>query len=105
MISHTHVPRLLPWTGPAGKPAYLLGGGAGRISRIADTIERDQLGMADDLLDDAAEALADRTATRDQLRSMLGLMTQSLTDVHRIAESRGARLPAPAYEDHASWNN
>ncbi|WP_405685705.1 hypothetical protein OG204_16415 [Streptomyces sp. NBC_01387] len=62
MISHTHVPRLLPWTGPAGKPAYLLGGGAGRISRIADTIERDQLGMADDLLDDAAEALADRTA-------------------------------------------
>ncbi|WP_326694575.1 hypothetical protein [Streptomyces sp. NBC_01766] len=65
MISHTHVPRLLPWTGPAGKPAYLLDGGAGRISRIADTIERDQLGMADDLLDDAAEALADRTATRE----------------------------------------
>jgi hypothetical protein len=43
--------------------------------------------------------LTDHTVTPAQLRFLLARMTESLTDVHRIAESRGARLPEPAYGD------
>lgn len=39
--------------------------------------------------------LADRRATVPRLRFLLARMSESLTDVHRIAESRGARLPVP----------
>lgn len=53
--------------------------------------------MAGDLLDHAADMLTDHTVTPAQLRFLLARMTESLTDVHRIAESRGARLPEPAY--------
>ncbi|MEU1211271.1 hypothetical protein ABZ424_02165 [Streptomyces sp. NPDC005790] len=38
--------RLLPWTGLDGKPCYVLGDGAGYVSRIADDVESVQLGMA-----------------------------------------------------------
>ncbi|MEV6795355.1 hypothetical protein AB0M87_25955 [Streptomyces sp. NPDC051320] len=82
-----------------GKPAYLVGDGTGYLSRVADNIESVQLGMASDLLGHAADMLADRTATPHQLRFVLARMTESLTDVHRIATSRGARLPASADED------
>ncbi|GAA2661902.1 hypothetical protein [Streptomyces vastus] len=85
--------RLLPWAGPEGKRCYLLTNGTGCLSRIADTIESVQLEMADDLLDHAADMLADHRATPAQLRFLLARMTEALTDVHRIAESRGARLP------------
>jgi hypothetical protein len=47
--------------------------------------------MADDLLDHAADMLADHRATSAQLRFLLARMAEALTDVHRIAESRGAR--------------
>lgn len=92
-------PRLLPWTGGGGKPCYLVTDGTGHLSRVADTVEAVQLGMAGDLLDHAADLLADPRATPDQLRFLLARMREALTDVHRIAESRGARLPAPADED------
>jgi hypothetical protein len=65
------------------------------VSRVADNIESVQLGMAGDLLDHAADMLNDRTTTADQLRFMLARMNEALTDVKRIADSRGARLPAP----------
>lgn len=31
--------RLLPWAGPEGKPCYVLGGGTGHVSRVADDVE------------------------------------------------------------------
>ncbi|UUU22303.1 hypothetical protein [Streptomyces sp. DSM 40750] len=85
--------RLLPWTGVDGKRCYLVGDGEGYVSRLADNIESVQLGMAGQLLDHAADMLADRRATAPQLRFLLARMSEALTDVHRIAESRGARLP------------
>jgi hypothetical protein len=91
--------RLLPWTGPEGKPCYLVGDGTGYLSRVADTVESVQLGMAGELLDHAADMLADRRATPVQLRFLAARMVEALRDVHRIAESRGARLPAPADDD------
>lgn len=82
--------RLLPWAGAEGKPCYLVSDGIGPVSRLADTVERVQLGMADNLLDHAADMLADRRATPAQLRFLLARMSESLTDVLRIAQSRGA---------------
>jgi hypothetical protein len=84
--------RLLPWTGSEGQPCYLVGDGAGRVSRLADTVERVQLDMAGDLLGHAADILADRRATPAQLRFLLARTIEALTDVRRIADSRGARL-------------
>lgn len=92
----TETARLLPWSGPEGKPCYLIGDGTGYLSRVADNIECVQLGMAGELLDHAADMLGDEKATSAQLRFLAARMAEALRDVHRIAESRGARLPAAA---------
>ncbi|MEH0471572.1 hypothetical protein QA943_22490 [Streptomyces sp. B21-097] len=86
-----HTPRLLPWTTPEGKPAYVVGDGTGHVSRVADDMERVQLAMAGELLGHAEDLLADRGATGAQLRWLLARMCESLTAVHRVAQSRGAR--------------
>ncbi|MGW0082037.1 hypothetical protein [Streptomyces sp. NPDC003393] len=91
--------RLLPWSNPDGKPCYLVTDGTGYLSRVADTIESVQLGMAGDLLDHAADMLADRRATPAQLRFLLARMSEALTDARRIAQSRGARLRPPGHDD------
>ncbi|MFJ3692634.1 hypothetical protein ACIPW9_00790 [Streptomyces sp. NPDC090052] len=91
--------RLLPWSNLNGDPCYLLGDVGGttpsHISRVADNIESVQLGMADDLLDHAADLLGDQQATAHQLRFLAARLTESLHDIHRIARSRGGRLLAP----------
>ncbi|MCX4880935.1 MULTISPECIES: hypothetical protein [unclassified Streptomyces] len=94
-MSTTQMARLLPWSTPEGNPCFLHGDGNGYLSRLADNIESVQLGMAGELLDHAADMLADRKATPDQLRFVLARMSEALRDVHRIAESRGARMPVP----------
>ncbi|MFD7322855.1 hypothetical protein ACFV9D_17475 [Streptomyces sp. NPDC059875] len=84
--------RLLPWTGPEGKPCYVVGDGTGYVSRLADEIESVQLGMADDLLGHASDLLADQGVTSGELRYLACRLSESLRDVTRVAESRGARL-------------
>ncbi|WP_413753621.1 hypothetical protein NRF20_29560 [Streptomyces sp. R-74717] len=86
-----HTFRLLPWTGSEGKPCYVLGDGAGYVSRMADGIESVQLGMAGDLLGHAADLLADRRVTGVELHFLASRLTESLRDVKRIAESRAMR--------------
>ncbi|MFJ3928691.1 hypothetical protein [Streptomyces sp. NPDC090029] len=86
--------RLLPWAGDGGKPCYLVGDGDGCLSRVADTIESVQLGMAADLLGHTDDLLSDRTATPEQLRYAIARLAESLREVHRVARSRGARLAA-----------
>ncbi|MET7698053.1 hypothetical protein [Streptomyces sp. NPDC005485] len=88
--------RLLPWTGPEGKPCYLAGDGCGYLSRIADGIESVQLGRAGELLGHAADLLADRETDAGELRFLAHRLIEALRDVKRVAESRGARLPEPA---------
>lgn len=87
----TEAARLLPWTGAGGKPCYLIGDGTGHLSRVAATIESVQLGMAGELLDHAADLLADHRTTAERLCFLGCRLAESLCDVHRIAESRGAR--------------
>lgn len=91
--------RLLPWTGPEGKPCYVLGDGAGYVSRMADNVESVQLGMAGDLLGHAADLLADRKVTGAELHFLASRLSESLHDVKRVAESRGSRLSATAGPD------
>lgn len=94
----TSTGRLLPWSSPEGKPCYLIGDGTGYVSRVADNVESVQLDMAAELLDHAADMLDDRQVTPEQLRFVVARMVEALRDVHRIAKSRGARLPTPAYD-------
>lgn len=86
--------RLLPWDGDGGRPCYLAGDGDGYVSRVADNVESVQLGMAGDLLRHVEDMLRDPSATPEQLRYAVARLAESLRDVHRIARSRGARLPA-----------
>ncbi|UYQ62226.1 hypothetical protein [Streptomyces peucetius] len=97
----TEATRLLPWSGPEGKPCFLVTDGEGYVSRVADNIESVQLGMATDLLGHVEDLLRDPSATPEQLRYVVARLAESLREVHRIARSRGARLkPAPAGTGH-----
>ncbi|MEU7634542.1 hypothetical protein AB0C11_00440 [Streptomyces sp. NPDC039016] len=92
-------PRLLPWTTPEGNPCFLLpSDGTGYVSRLADRLESEQLGSAAVLIEDAERILADRSWTPGELHLLTVELKNSLVTTHRVAESRGARLPVPAYE-------
>ncbi|MGV9703026.1 MULTISPECIES: hypothetical protein [Streptomyces] len=81
--------RLLPWTGPEGKPCYLSTDDRdGFMSRLADNIESIQLGSAAELLDQV-ESLTEEQATPEDLRLLAKEMAGALRDVLRIATSRG----------------
>ncbi|OIJ85056.1 hypothetical protein BIV24_29410 [Streptomyces colonosanans] len=84
--------RLLPWTSAEGKPCYLVGGGAGYVSRVADQIESVQLGMAGELLGHADALLTEHGVTAVELHYLARRLSESLRDVKRVADSRGARL-------------
>lgn len=86
--------RLLPWTGADGKPCYLVGDGEGHVSQLADQIEGLQLGMADGLLDHADALLTEHRLTGEELHYLARRLSESLRDVKRVADSRGARLPS-----------
>lgn len=96
---HTEV-RLLPWAGSGGKPCYLSGDGSGGyLSRLADNMEAVQLGLAADLIKEARTVLDARKWTPGELHLLTVRLTEALTDVHRVAESRGARLADMSWTD------
>jgi len=100
MTGHIDVARLLPWAGPEGKPCYLASDGdGGCLSRLADNMEAVQLGLAADLIKEARIVLDGRKWTPGELHLLAVQLTEALTDVHRVAESRGARLADPVWDD------
>ncbi|WP_225101427.1 hypothetical protein [Streptomyces sp. CoH27] len=85
--------RLLPWSGPEGKPCYLnTDDKTGYMSRLADNIEAVQLGTAAELLEHASETLDDQEAGLEDLRRLAKELTCALRDVLRVATSRGHLL-------------
>ncbi|MET9107635.1 hypothetical protein [Streptomyces zhihengii] len=81
--------RLLPWTGPEGKPCYLSTDDRHSfMSRLADNIESIQLGMAAEVLDHATTTLRDKHATPGDLRFLANELTSALADTLRVATSR-----------------
>ncbi|MEW2484967.1 hypothetical protein [Streptomyces sp. NPDC048411] len=95
--------RLLPWSGPEGKPCYLsTDDRGGYMSRLADNIEAVQLGTAAQLLQQASETLDDQDAALDEMRHLAKELTGALREVLRVATSRGHLLAVseprePAY--------
>lgn len=97
MTPHNEL-RLLPWSGPDGKPCYLSADEAdSHLSRLADNTEAVQLGLGAELLDHALEVLADTDADPNELRLLAQDLTGALRDAVRVATSRGQRLPWPAH--------
>ncbi|MGW1751897.1 hypothetical protein ACWCRD_41075 [Streptomyces sp. NPDC002092] len=95
--------RLLPWETDLGKPCFLsVSGGRSALSRLADTIEADQLRDGADVLKGARAVLDDQKAGEHALRLALRAATHCLGDVLRIADSRGARLRAPDNSDEGA---
>ncbi|MFJ4948036.1 hypothetical protein [Streptomyces sp. NPDC088760] len=86
--------RLLPWSGPDGKPCYLnTDDKGGYMSRLADNMESVQLGMAAELLEQVSATLSGDSAPED-VRLLADKLTGSLRDVLRVAISRGHLLAA-----------
>ncbi|MEW1627228.1 hypothetical protein AB0387_07325 [Streptomyces sp. NPDC089173] len=85
--------RLLPWSGPGGKPCYLSTDNPdGYMSRLADSIEAIQLGTASGLLEEASEALGNQDMSLDEMRCLVAELTGALRDIFRVATSRGHLL-------------
>ncbi|MGW4551481.1 hypothetical protein ACWEN4_34805 [Streptomyces violaceorubidus] len=85
--------RLLPWSGPEGKPCYLsTDERGGYMSRLADNVEAVQLGMAAELLEEASETLSGRDVALDEMQRLAKELSGALRDVLRVATSRGHLL-------------
>ncbi|TXS55763.1 hypothetical protein EAO77_06045 [Streptomyces sp. t39] len=89
MTAPAHL-RLLPWTGPEGKPCYLsTDDRRSFMSRLADNIESIQLGIAVNLLEQATEVLNDAHAEPGDLHRLAHELAGALTEILRVAVSRG----------------
>ncbi|KOU79351.1 hypothetical protein ADK94_32420 [Streptomyces sp. XY593] len=89
--------RLLPWSGPDGRPSYLSADETGGyLSRLADSTEENQLGLGVELLAHAAEVLADTDSDPEEIRCLVADLASALRDAVRVASSRGYRSPPPA---------
>ncbi|MFB7188654.1 hypothetical protein ACFCZT_25810 [Streptomyces sp. NPDC056230] len=95
MTTHNEM-RLLPWSSPEGKPCFLsTDDNSGHLSRLADSTEAVQLGMAAELLEHASEVLGDEEAEPEELRNLATDLTGALHNMILVATSRGHRLPIP----------
>ncbi|MFI9207138.1 hypothetical protein ACIGW7_03175 [Streptomyces sp. NPDC053253] len=102
MTPHNEL-RLLPWSGPDGKPCFLSTADSNsHLSRLADNTEAIQLDLAAELLDHASEVLGDKEAAPEELRALTEDLAESLRDTLRVAESRGHRLPLPGLDTHGN---
>jgi len=62
-------------------------------------MESAQLGLAGELLQEAKCVLDGRQWTQGELHLLAVQLAEALGDVHRIAVSRGERLPTPTHQD------
>ncbi|WBO63477.1 hypothetical protein [Streptomyces camelliae] len=94
-MSQTSYLRLLPWTGPEGKPAHLVTDGTpSPLALLADSVELQQMETAAVILGLAQPMVTtEASLTTGQLRFIIRRLIESLTDVLNIAESRGRRIP------------
>ncbi|MFI1973655.1 hypothetical protein [Streptomyces wedmorensis] len=99
MTAHSEL-RLLPWSSPDGKPCYLsTDDDNSHLSRMADSTEAIQIGLATDLVTHAKEALNDEQTALEDLRNLSMDLVGALQNTLRVATSRGQRLPTPQSSD------
>ncbi|WUH93889.1 ATP-binding protein [Streptomyces sp. NBC_00433] len=82
--------RLLPWDGPEGRPALLLGD-AGILSQLADEIEAAQLESARSVWGLAPVVLDDPASELGAVRFAARRLHEALGDVLRVIRSRQAQ--------------
>ncbi|WP_257980846.1 hypothetical protein [Streptomyces sp. CB02959] len=93
MLNPMDTARLLPWSSPEGKPCYLIGGtGTGYVSRLADRVEAEQMDAAAECIEEAGDVLSGRAWTPGELHLLAVELNVHLARIHRVSESRGARL-------------
>ncbi|WP_121828091.1 hypothetical protein [Streptomyces sp. S1] len=96
MTSHNEL-RLLPWSGPDGKPCFLsTDDTGGYLSRLADRTESAQLDVGAELLEHAVGVLANDDSDQEELRLLATDLKDALRNALRVAASRSHRLPAAA---------
>ncbi len=94
--------RLLPWSDERGNPCYLKSqNSTGRVSRLADRIEEQQLATGVQLLAFAKDMLRNRRTSATELHFLGTRLSESLHDALRVADSRGGRLPVPEEPEDA----
>ncbi|MEU8530075.1 hypothetical protein AB0C77_31530 [Streptomyces sp. NPDC048629] len=87
MTPHNEL-RLLPWSGPDGKPCFLsTDDNRGHLSRLADNHEGLQLGRAAELLGHAPEVLGDDATSPAELRLLAEKLTRALGRVRNVDRS------------------
>ncbi|MEV8476815.1 GntR family transcriptional regulator [Streptomyces sp. NPDC051173] len=93
--------RLLPWDSPEGKPCLLSVdcASSSALSQIADNVETEQTNAGAEVLSGAKSLLAEPEAGEYLLRFALARTVEALGEVLRVAQSRGARLSVPAYDE------
>ncbi|MER5309887.1 hypothetical protein ABT034_19125 [Streptomyces sp. NPDC002773] len=102
MTAHSEL-RLLPWSGPDGKPCYLsTDDNNSHLSRLADSTEAIQLGLAAELLDHVPDVLGIGEASPEDLSALAADLAGALWATLRVAESRGHRLLAPGPDARAN---
>ncbi|MGW9034655.1 hypothetical protein ACWGQ4_06905 [Streptomyces sp. NPDC055721] len=93
MTPHNEL-RLLPWSGPDGKPCFLSTDGiGGTLTRLADNTEAAQLDFGAELLEHLMDVLTDEEVETEELRLLTRDLAAALRDTLRVAVSRGHRLP------------
>ncbi|GAA4096176.1 hypothetical protein GCM10022284_37390 [Streptomyces hundungensis] len=94
MTPHNEL-RLLPWSGPDGKPCFLsTDGPAGHLSRLADEMEVHQLDSASALVAEGLEMISNDETERPALEGLTTALIKALQATLRVAASRGHRLAA-----------
>jgi formylmethanofuran dehydrogenase subunit B len=89
MTPHNEL-RLLPWSGPDGKPCYLsTDSNDSHLSRLADNSEEIQLSLAAALVTHALEVLSGEGPQTEELRRLSADLAEALKYVMRVAASRG----------------
>jgi hypothetical protein len=85
-------PRLLPFTTDTGKPCLLsTDDDRSFLSRVADSLEEAQLGVAGHVLKEADRVLNNPLASRSEIEYVGVRLAECLTDTLRVAESRRLR--------------
>ncbi|MEU8506156.1 hypothetical protein AB0C40_15855 [Streptomyces brevispora] len=95
-------PRLLPWVSAQGDPCWLSTDDPDSLmSRLADSMEDEQIACGEQVWAGSRAVLADRAAGERAVRFALTRAAESLGDVLRIADSRGRRLRGESPENAA----
>lgn len=84
--------RLLPWSEPDGSPCRLEADEGSSLMLLADELEAAQLSMALTVLDSTKRYLRHEQVPAVELRYLANQLAIALSDVVRVAQSRGERL-------------